>query len=212
MKKYTEKVSSILLLLFFVIFLSFYQTSSKYQEKLKAGYTSIKGMLMSREGKEEYLSQLLDLGFKENNRQIHLDTITVYQLAEKEKENPRKLKTIFAGGRQKLVIRYTEIGCNSCTDSIFHILDQYPGIRKKYDVLILIDFSNYDSYLKWRKISAPKDSVLWLSKGALPFSIEDGNKSYMFTTNSFMELSDFFIPNSIFPAMIHNYLHNIQSK
>ena len=212
MKKQSEKIISILILLFLVIFLSFYQASNKYQAKLKAGYASIKSMMASREGKEEYLSQLIDLGFHENTRRHNLDTIKVFQLEEKQKTAPRLLQTVLSTGKPKLVIRYTEIGCNSCTDSIFNILEQYPSVRKKYGVLILIDFSNYDSYLKWRKISAPSDTVLWLRKGDLPFAIEEGNKSYMFTVNSFMELNDFFIPNSIFPNVIHSYLNNIQSK
>jgi len=162
--------------------------------------------------RSEYMANLINVEFTENKQVYSFDSSKAYRLVDGSHEFYKYANHIFKEGRKKLILRYTEIGCNSCADSTILFLKRHKKIATNYDILILVDFTNYDAYLKWRKISEIDFPVLWVQKGELPFEIEQHNSSYLFTVNSSLEVDDFFIPNSMVPAFIHKYLNSIESK
>ena len=108
--------------------------------------------------------------------------------------------TIFSGNdnKRKLVIRYTAVGCHSCTDELFKTLSKTPGISEKYDILVLANYTDYMYFLKWYKIAEVNYNVLFLSKGKIPNDLENDNTSYAFVFDN-GKVSSLFIPNSLFP-------------
>lgn len=155
-----------------------------------------------------YLSDLLWQNSNLENSIIH-NNVYVYEMSDKNKVYPISLKLKLLSGKPKLIVRYTEIGCNSCTDSTFKLIRENKSILKKYEVLVLVDFSSYDNYLKWKKISEIEEKVLWLKKGSLPFLVEKADLSYLFVIGSDQKFSSIFIPNSHFTYHLRNYLNRI---
>lgn len=161
---------------------------------------------------KDYISKAFDIGLQENGKIYLYDTIKVYELNNGKHLYPKGVKSLFTGGRKKIVIRYTEIGCNSCSDITFSLIKKYKLIDN-FDILILVDFSDFEYYLKWRKISEIDYPVFWVKKGDLPFQIEQKNSSYLFTINpGNLMVNDFFIPNSLLKSYINDYLLSIASK
>lgn len=158
--------------------------------------------------KNSYLNDLITVGYVENNTNYKLDSISLFQLNDQKKEFSVSLGNFIQ--KDQIIIRYTEIGCNSCADSTFKYLARHPELTTKYDVTVLVDFSNYDAYLKWRKITEVSYPVMWVSKGNFPFQIERFNSSYIFTISRKLDVDNFFIPNSRFPQFIDNYFYSLE--
>jgi len=120
-----------------------------------------------------------------------------------------KLRSILSSVRKTLIIRYTEIGCNACADSTFKLIRKNRNLIDEYDVIILVDFSEYKYYVKWKKISEIDNRILWVKRGSFPFLIENEKVSYLFTIDSGLKPSSFFIPNSNFVPYIRDYLNSL---
>lgn len=162
--------------------------------------------------KEAYLTQLFYMGNWENNRSHSFDSILVYEQHDEEKRSPLPLTYLFNNKKRNMIIRYTEIGCNSCADSTFKVIKKYTKFNTLYNIVVLVDFSNYDAYLKWAKVSEINYPVYWLKKGSLPFKIESENSSYIFTVNVLPEVDNFFVPNSRFSEYIENYFFSLEAS
>jgi gamma-glutamyltranspeptidase len=76
-------------------------------------------------------------------------------------------------------------------------------------VFVLVDFTDYESYIKWRKISEITEKVLWLKKGTLPFHIEREKTSYLFVADQEGNASSFFIPNSKYNDYLRMYFKRL---
>ncbi len=194
-----------------IIFYLFYQNLHKKQVPVRIADNSFTDSLSFLNFQKAYLNQLIYMANWENNRTHILDTLRLYEQNDEDKEFPKKLNTLLAKRKPNIVIRYTEIGCNSCADSTFKFIEKYR-LGSKYNILVLVDFSNYDAYLKWMKVSEIKYPVYWLKKGSLPFLIEAENSSYIFSLNSSLVANDFFVPNSRFSDYIDNYFYSMNSK
>jgi hypothetical protein len=155
-----------------------------------------------------YLSDLLMVGLK-NNYQVIPKTVNAYEMKDRGKSSPINLLSILKTGKKKLILRYTEIGCNACADSSFRLIRGMKNLKDKYETLVLVDFTDYNYYLKWKKIGDISEKILWVKKGDLPFLLEDRNLSYLFVVNSDLVASSFFVPNSLFTKPLNSYLSNL---
>lgn len=201
------------LIVFFcgIIFYLFYKNLNKKEVPLRIADNSFTDSLSFLKFQKSYLDQLIYMANWENNRTHFLDTLRLYEQKDEHKEFPKKLNTLLAKRKPNIIIRYTEIGCNSCADSTFKFIEKYH-LESKYNILVLVDFSNYDAYLKWMKVSEIKHPVYWLKKGSLPFLIESESNSYVFTLNASLVANDFFVPNSRFSDYIDNYFYSMNAK
>ena len=157
-----------------------------------------------------YLSQLVDIN--SSNNILIPDNLIAYDMTDKEKLNPIDLKSAITLGKDKIIIRYSEIGCNACTDSTFNLIRNNKRILDKFDIFVLVDFTEYSYYIKWKKISEVSEitkNILWLKKGSLPFHAENENKSYLFVVDHEGKASSFFIPQSTFVKYLKKYLNGL---
>jgi hypothetical protein len=157
---------------------------------------------------KDYLSRLITFSLDANNKPIP-DDILVYEIDDVERKFPKKLTSIIKNGKKKLIIRYTEIGCNACTDSTFQQIRKTERLKDKFETIVLVDFTEYEYYLKWRKIADVQEKVLWLEKGRLPFEVEQENTSYMFIVGGDLKSTGMFVPNSLLTGYLKSYLQNI---
>ncbi len=213
MKKKTNWLMILLVFTFSSIILIFFYKNLR--QKSNQSNQSVAALLDSVElfhFQKIYLTQLISSGFIENDRKYTFNNILTYALSDGKKQSPESLVNIFGKAKKTIVIRYTEIGCNACADSTFAYAKKYKKVDSLYRVLVLVDFSNYDAYLKWKKISEIEYPIMWIKKGDMPFTIESGSSSYIFTVNHSLEVNNFFVPNSKFTNFIDMYFRNLQFK
>lgn len=195
MKKYIEWFTFIGIITFFVIIIFQYRNKINQIDSLQTNNISLIDSVNKFTAEKYYLSQLIWLNSNDEINKIPKE-INVYEMADIARKNPIGLRSFLSGNKEKLIVRYTEIGCNSCTDSTFKLIRKNDSLLNKYDVFVLVDFTDYESYIKWRKISEIKEKVLWLKKGTFPFHIEREKTSYLFVADQEGNASSFFIPNS----------------
>jgi len=210
-------------MLFLILFLGttgilYYKTLSKLNKKeqiIKTNETlfkKVKDSIDMIQYANYYLSSQFDISFTENNLKYDLKNIKLYGLEKDKPQFERFFGSILTEKKKKLIIRYTEIGCNSCSDSTIRAIGNNKRLREVFDIIFFVDFSNYDAYLKWRKIAEITDPVFWVEKGSLPFTLEKLNDSYIYTIDEHSKPDNFFVPNSRLPYFINTYLSHISKK
>ena len=208
---------------FLILFLGttgilYYKTLSKLNKKeqiIKTNETlfkKVKDSIDMIQYANYYLSSQFDISFTENNLKYDLKNIKLYGLEKDKPQFERFFESILTEKKKKLIIRYTEIGCNSCSDSTIRAIGNNKRLREVFDIIFFVDFSNYDAYLKWRKIAEITDPVFWVEKGSLPFTLEKLNDSYIYTIDEYSKPDNFFVPNSRLPYFINTYLSHISKK
>lgn len=207
-----------LILFLGIIGIMHYKTLSKLNKKeqiIKATETlfkKLKDSIDMIQFANYYLNSQFDIGFKEYNLKYDIKNVKLYSLEDDKHRFERFLGSMFTEKKKKLIIRYTEIGCNSCSDSTIRAISSNKNLRESFDIIFFVDFSNYDAYLKWRKIAEISDPVFWVEKGSLPFTLEGSNDSYLYTVDEYLKPGNFFVPNSRLPHYINAYLTHISKK
>lgn len=208
---------------FLILFLGttgilYYKTLSKLNKKeqiIKTNETLFKKLSDSIDMIQYanyYLNSQFDISFTANNLKYDLKNIKLYGLKNDKPQFERVFGSLLTEKKKKLIIRYTEIGCNSCSDSTIRAIGNNKRLREVFDIIFFVDFSNYDAYLKWRKIAEITDPVFWVEKGSLPFTLEKLNDSYIYTIDEYSKPDNFFVPNSRLPFFINTYLSHISKK
>lgn len=220
MKKISNKWLEIFFLILFLgtTGILYYKTLSKLNKKeqiIKTNETlfrKVKDSIDIIQYANYYLNSQFDISFTENNLKYDLENIKLYGLKNDKPQFERFFGSILTEKKKKLIIRYTEIGCNSCSDSTIRAIGNNKRLREVFDIIFFVDFSNYDAYLKWRKIAEITDPVFWVEKGSLPFTLEKLNDSYIYTIDEYSKPDNFFVPNSRLPYFINTYLSHISKK
>ena len=219
-----KKISNKWLEMFFLILflgttgILYYKTLSKLNKKeqiIKTNETlfkNVKDSIDMIQYANYYLKSQFDISFTENNLKYDLKNIKLYGLKNDKPQFDRVFGSILTEKKKKLIIRYKEIGCNSCSDSTIRAIGNNKRLREVFDIIFFVDFSNYDAYLKWRKIAEITDPVFWVEKGSLPFTLEKLNDSYIYTIDEYSKPDNFFVPNSRLPYFINTYLSHISKK
>jgi hypothetical protein len=208
MKTFLQRIPCLLTTLLITILILFLMKDIIVNRNLNKKNTILSDILGKTQLEKFYMSQLVWLNMSEKNMLLP-EKLYVYEMEDVEKQTPIDINSIIASGKKKLIIRYTEIGCNSCTDSTFKFIRKNKSLLNMYEILVLVDFTNYEYFLKWKKISEMNEKVLWLKKGSLSFALEKENISYIFLVGNDKKVSSIFIPNSNFPSYLKNYLNNL---
>ncbi|MDB5275888.1 MAG: hypothetical protein JWR61_843 [Ferruginibacter sp.] len=213
MKKTTTIIIFSILVVSFFFALYFYNKLLIANENLYVDLQSEMSQLDLLKYKQDYLIKTIEISGKENNKFYEFGSLKYFELSDGDKINPQKISNLLQKDRETLIVRYTEIGCNSCTDSTFAIMEgQKPSLKEKYNIIVLVDFSNSDAYLKWKKLANITYPVYWCEKGLFPFEIENGNTSYIFTISHNSAANNFFVPKSNFSEIIKIYFNNLNLK
>ncbi len=204
----SRKLNNILFVFFLSVVVLFY---GFILNKLKETNIQVEVLQKESEGLKftnMYLSQLAEISYTGVDP-ILKDTIMISKLVDGKIQDKFKISSVLSKDTCNLIVRYTEIGCNACADSVIATLKKKSTIMKKYKVIFLVDFSNFDSYIKWKKISEINYPIYWAAKGSLPFKLEQNNLSYLFTVDKLKKVSNYFLPNSKFPSIIDIYIDAI---
>ena len=164
--------------------------------------------LKKNKAEKHYMSELLYINNPNNLIKIPpLDK--AYEVNDTARINPIQ---IFNDHTNTLVIRYSTIGCNTCSKALFHTLnlESFEWLSTSYKILVLTDYVDYLAFLKWYKITDLNERTLWIEKGGIPIPLEHNTETYMFTINENNNVSSVFIPNSLFPEYISRYLNSIK--
>lgn len=152
----------------------------------------------------DYFESLSLKNYQFNNSK--LDSIQLYKIVE----NGQLVKSSFKNiGKERFVIRYSEIGCNTCTNLIFKRPERLKEIEAKFDLIVLVDFNRYEDFIRWKRVTEIEKDIFFVKRGDLPFDSSFGSSSYTFILdNSFMAHS-FFEPYNVFPEVVHDYLDKV---
>ncbi len=119
-------------------------------------------------------------------------------------------KALFSKNRKdKFIIRYNQVGCNTCVDLFFKNKKLLTRLSRRYEVLVLVDFSNYQDYVVWKKTSEMERGIYWLKKEKLPFDANFKENSYSFIVNDQLLSSKYFMPNNQFPSYVEKYVNDV---
>jgi hypothetical protein len=118
----------------------------------------------------------------------------------------------FQDNKEKLVIRYSDIGCNTCVNLIFKRKERLDAIQKRYELIVVVDFDRYEDFVKWKRVSELENNIYWVKKGQLPFDSHFGPSSYSFVLDRNMTTHSFFVPNNVFPQRLDEYLKGILNR
>ncbi|WP_341841585.1 hypothetical protein [Chitinophaga caseinilytica] len=109
-------------------------------------------------------------------------------------------------GGSTLILRYTEIGCGMCSDMTVEKMKAFKKEHPETRILALVDFSNVESYLVWRKGAKVDFDVYFYEKGRLSIDADSPTYSYLFYVDGNLRIRRIFIPNSGYPELIDDFL------
>lgn len=190
--------------------LIFYFFRSNLKKKNNAEHTIalITDSLNKLAGEKYYLTKLVKASINDNDIKLS-ENVVAYEMADTLKLRPKKLTSLFQTHKKKMFIRYTQIGCNSCTDSTFKVIKSAKDFNDRYEVIVLVDFTSYEYYVKWKKIAEVDNKIYWVKKGDLPFKTEEDPASYIFALDRQDKTTSFFIPNSLYTTYLRNFFNKI---
>lgn len=158
----------------------------------------------------DYLNALLTHNYLLDN--TDLSNTKFFRILDGGDKMPIPLKT-FNNRKEKLVIRYSSIGCNTCIDLIFKRRERIAAIQKKYEMVILVDFDRYEDFVRWKRISEFNNSnIYWVPKGGIFLDSQFKESSYTFLLDKNMKAHSFFVPYNVFPRRVHDYLEKVLTE
>lgn len=209
MKKQTGLFSWALLILLFGAIVYFFAQKAQQLSNQTAQNSVLLDSLSESKGEKFYLSSLVKASFENDLNNFNFFDFKGYELDKGKKQRVRDFNSVFEDvKKKKIIVRYTQIGCNACADSTFKLINRNKKLLTNYEVLVLVDFTDVISYLKWRKIAEVEYPVLLIKKGDLPFPIETGPSSYIFIVNN-KKPEHFFIPSSGYTSYLKDYLNSL---
>jgi len=210
------KIETIFILITFpiaIIFILLYLRDIKNLQSQKDKVMVMADSVRYLSDANRYYSDLVKFGNKSSEYSLENKDMKVYDISQDTtKSIPVAFNTIIKQNRYSLILRYTEIGCNECSDLTIKKLNKLHQLRPDLPIYALVDFTNYDSYLQWRKIGVIDFPVFFLKKGGIVFDNDCKEFSYLFMVDNRCVASSFFIPNSGMPFVLDDYFESIHKK
>jgi|GEM_PF-6048241 len=164
-------------------------------------------------GLNQYYLELLKFDITSSNFSFKNKLIKAYDItADTNKSTAVNINSLFEKNKYTLILRYTQIGCDECSSLTVKKIEELRKMHPDLPVYAFVDFTNYDSYLQWRKVGEIDFPVFYVKKGAIDFDKDCTDYSYVFLVNKDGIASDFFIPNSGIPNILEYYFNNIYKK
>jgi len=211
-----QKIERLLLYLSVVLLLitSFLIFNSTKKISIKNERISyLKDSISYINGVNEYYHHLLKTKMKLSNLTLNDKLIKVYDITiDTNKSAFIRIGSIIGKNRHSLILRYTEIGCGECSSLTVKKLKALRNKHPDLPVYAFVDFTEYDSYLQWRKVGEIDFPVFLVKKDDLPFDKDFQNYSYVFLVNNDGVATDFFVPNSGYPDLVDYFFENIYKK
>ena len=107
-----------------------------------------------------------------------------------------------------LVVRYSELNCNSCVDSLMKKIGEFAergGMKNRFVV-----FANYENYLDFKLFcSLNKANLNIYNVKGLPLGQEALETPYLFLLHSDMTVTNFFVTHKEMPGATDRYLGRV---
>jgi len=164
-------------------------------------------------GLNQYYSELLKFNIKSSDFSFKNELIKAHDItADTNKATLININSLFGKSKYSLVLRYTQIGCDECSGLTVKKLEALRKAHPDLPIYAFVDFTNYDSYLQWRKVGEIDFPVFYVKKGGIPFDQNCNDYSYLFLVNKAGIASNFFIPNSGIPDILAYYFDHVYKR
>lgn len=186
----------------FIFYISF-----KGKKKGELINTSEK-IISKLETEKAYVETLLSFNYQIAHMNLKGQALGIIDTGGNKKEFPMQ-QLFTTNKKKKFIIRYSEIGCNTCVNLLFKNRKLLTDVSTKYEVVILVDFQRYENYVVWKRTSEIKDNIFILKANNLVFDRYFKESSYCFILNEDLTTSKFFKPDNMFPTYVDMYTKNI---
>jgi len=114
-----------------------------------------------------------------------------------------------SGNKNLLVLRYTDIHCNTCVDVEVESLQKvFEG--KLEHVVILCSYNSEINFIAFRRLNRLKLQAYRIPHDAFDWVPEKIDKPYYFMVNADNKASNFYVPSRSYPNLTSNYLHSMK--
>ena len=107
------------------------------------------------------------------------------------------------------IIRYSELNCNVCIDSLFSCIDNHLNKKEKQQIHILASYHNRNDLLIFKRINNLSYPIYRID--SLGISLENLNEPFIFVLNKDYSISHLFIPHKERPQDTRRYLNIVLS-
>ena len=111
--------------------------------------------------------------------------------------------------RSRIIIRYSELNCNVCIDSLFSCIDNHLNKKEKQQIHILASYHNRNDLLIFKRINNLSYPIYRID--SLGISLENLNEPFIFVLNKDYSISHLFIPHKERPQDTRRYLNIVLS-
>lgn len=129
-------------------------------------------------------------------------------LVTDEHRNKKALKAII--DKPKLVLRYSELNCNVCVDTLLSCLNQRFAKLGMEHLLILATYHDERNYRIFKRINQIKE--MYLIDSIVGSRLEEENIPYLFFVDNDYRIKYPFIPHKEVMQETHKYLDFIETR
>jgi len=122
---------------------------------------------------------------------------------------PDSIPLTSLGNKNLLVLRYSDIHCNTCIDEEVESLQKvFEG--KLEHVIILCSYNSERDFIAFRRLNRLRLQAYRIPHNAFDWVPEKTDKPYYFMVNPDNKVSNFYVPNRSYPNLTNNYLQSIR--
>lgn len=114
--------------------------------------------------------------------------IIIYDINRKEHNLSKILNK-----NKKIIIKYSELNCNTCIDSLFSCINNHLNEQEKQYITILATYHNRNDLLTFKRINNLNYPIYGIDSLDIP--LENLNEPFIFILNDDYTISHLFIPH-----------------
>lgn len=121
--------------------------------------------------------------------------------------NKRLLSQII--GSDKLILRYSELNCNTCVNKQLDILNSYVDSIGIDNIVLLTNYDNHIYMKQFKKVAGIKFSIFNVGT-ELNELIPDIERPYFFIIETNMRINNMYVPQIDEKKVTESYIHRIK--
>jgi hypothetical protein len=142
------------------------------------------------------------------NEQLNNVSITDVQCEDVDNRKFNMSTLVFKNS--VLIYRYSELNCNTCYESELAVLQEIFLDADNDKVAILCSYQIRKYFTTFKKINQIKLPIYRISQDSFNWIVEDYGNPYYFILHPDMTVSDFYIPDKVYPELNRKYLENVK--
>jgi hypothetical protein len=145
----------------------------------------------------------------ELNKQLR--NISIPDILCEDSESKKFNISVLVSEMPVLVYRYSELNCNTCYEIELASLQEMFLNEYRDKVAILCSYQIRKYFTIFKKMNQIKLPIYRIPQEAFNWKIEDYGNPYYFVLHPDMTVSDFYIPDKIYPELNKEYLERIKA-